>query len=283
MYGMGSWSGEIYQDTVSLPPSASTPLKFVAIDTQSNFFETIPCDSTLGGMQGIIGFAPAAALVTGTTAFMDQLAATQKVPNVFSTKLCDTGGTLWLGGYDPSATTAAPQYTPFAAEFFDAGYYAVNLVSIAVNGTTVPVASAEYADSLVDTGTSVFLVGTTAYNALTTAIAGNAAFTKIFGGASFFSGQSCATTSETKATLDSTLPALTLTFGSNPAMTVQATATESYLFPRDGGWCPAMQGVDQGQDFPIAAVMGAPVLRSNVLVFDEGQKRLGFAPHTACP
>jgi hypothetical protein len=29
--------------------------------------------------------------------------------------------------------------------------------------------------------------------------------------------------------------------------------------------------------------MGAPVLRSNVLVFDEGQKRLGFAPHTACP
>jgi hypothetical protein len=66
-------------------------------------------------------------------------------------------------------------------------------------------------------------------------------------------------------------------------MTVQATATESYLFPRDGGWCPAMQGVDQGQDFPIAAVMGAPVLRSNVLVFDEGQKRLGFAPHTACP
>jgi hypothetical protein len=29
--------------------------------------------------------------------------------------------------------------------------------------------------------------------------------------------------------------------------------------------------------------MGAPILRSNVLIFDRAQKRLGIAPHTACP
>jgi hypothetical protein len=284
-YGTGSWTGEIYKDNVSLPPTATSPLEFVAIDTQSMFFEPIPCDSKSGSMQGIVGFAPAAAALAGTQGIMDQFVATQKVPDVFATKLCDTGGSLWLGGYDPASTTAAPQYTPFITEFFDLGYYGVNLVSIAVNGTTVPVATAQYADSLVDTGTSIFALGTTAYDALVAAIGSDAAFTKEFGGASFFSGQTpCAASTATKATLDATMPGLTLTFGTSPAITVTATATESYLFALKGeGWCSAIQGFAQGSDAPVAAIMGAPVLRSNVLVFDRGQKRLGFAPHTACP
>jgi hypothetical protein len=284
-YGTGSWTGEIYKDTVALPPTATTPLEFVAIDTQSMFFEPIPCDSKSGSMQGIVGFAPVAAALPGTQGLMDQFAATQKVPNIFATKLCDTGGSLWLGGFDPSATTAAPQYTPFTTQFFDLGYYGVNLVSIEVNGTTVPVASGTYADSLVDTGTSIFALNTTTYDALTAAIGSDAAFTKEFGGASFFSAATpCATSSATKATLDATMPGLTLTFGSNPAITVQATATESYLFSAEGeGWCSAIQGFDQSNEAPVAAIMGAPVLRSNVLVFDRAQKRLGFAPHTACP
>jgi len=284
-YETGSWTGEIYKDNVSLPPGATTPLDFAAIDTQSMFFEPIQCDSKAGDIQGIVGFAPPAALLPGTQGLVDQLVATQKIPDIFATKLCDTGGSLWLGGYDPAATTAAPQYTPFVAEFFSLGYYGVNLVSIEVNGTTVPVATAQYADALVDTGTSIFALGTTAYNALVAAIGSDAAFTKEFGGASFFGGQTpCASSTATKATLDSTMPSLTLTFGSNPAITVQATATESYLFEAEGeGWCSAIQGFDQSAEAPVSGIMGAPVLRSNVLVFDRAQKRLGFAPHTACP
>ena len=284
-YVSGSWSGEIYKDDVSLPPGASTLLDFVAIDTQSMFFQPIPCDSKSGSMQGIVGFAPPAAALAGTTGLMDQMVASQKVPDVFATKLCDTGGSLWLGGYDPAATTGAVQYTPFQPQFFDAGYYGVNLVSIEVNGMTVPIASAQYADSLVDTGTSIFALGTTAYDALIAAIGSDAAFTKTFGGASFFTAQQpCVATSATKATLDATMPALTLTFGSGPAITVHATATESYLFSYMGqGWCSAIQGFPSGPNAPVAALMGAPILRSNVLVFDRAQKRLGFAPHTACP
>jgi hypothetical protein len=283
-YGTGSWTGEIYQDTVALPPSASTPLKFAAIDTQSMFFESIPCDSTSGSIQGIVGFAPATLAVPGTQGLLDQLVVNQKLPDIFATELCETGGSMWLGGYDPAATTAAPQYTPFATTFYDAGYYGVNLVSITVGTTTVPVASAQYADSLVDTGTSIFALGTTAYNALVAAIGADPGFTKTFGGAAFFGGQTpCAATTDTKATLDSTLPELTLTFGTNPAISVKATATESYLFQYQGvGWCSAIQGFDQGTEAPVAAIMGAPVLRSNVLIFDRVQKRLGFAPHTAC-
>ncbi len=40
------------------------------------------------------------------------LLADQGVPKIFSTLLCDEGGLLWMGGYDPSATTSTPLYTP---------------------------------------------------------------------------------------------------------------------------------------------------------------------------
>jgi hypothetical protein len=284
-YGTGSWTGEIYKDTVGLPPGPSTQLPFVAIDTQSMFFEPVQCDSKNGSMEGIIGFGPSASAIPGTIGFMDQLVASQKIPDIFAMKLCDTGGSLWLGGYDPSATTAAPQYTPFDPNAFQIGYYAVNFVSIGVNGMTIPVGSAEYPDSLVDTGTSIFALAQDAYTSLTNAIGADANFTKVFGGAAFFAGNNpCAATTETKATLDAMMPALTLTLGSTSTITVQATATESYLFDAGGGeWCSAMQGFPQSENYPVGAVMGAPLLRSNVMIFDRSEMRLGFAPHTACP
>jgi hypothetical protein len=286
-YGSGNWSGEIYQDSVSLTGSQTAPTKLVAIASEANFFEPLQCDSKTGGMQGILGFGPSAAAIQGTNGFFDQYVATNKVPNVFATELCETSGTLWLGGFDPSAMTAAPQYTP-SSDLYSTYYYTVNLASITVGGTSVPIASGQYTDSVVDTGTSVFLLGTTPYNALVAAIQSDAQFKQIFG-ASFFPPSNsqqpaCAAVSQTKAALDAALPALTLTFGSNPAITVKASPTESYLFDAGGGqWCGALAGIDQGPStFPLASIMGSPVLRSNVVIFDRAQKRIGFAPHAPC-
>jgi hypothetical protein len=36
-------------------------------------------------------------------------------------------------------------------------------------------------------------------------------------------------------------------------------------------------------DFPFAGVVGSPVLKSSVTVFDRAGGRFGFAPHTPCP
>ena len=52
----------------------------------------------------------------------------------------------------------------------------------------MPIATAEDADSVVDTGTSGFLLQTAAYDTLTAALESNAAFAQVFG-ASFFSSQ----------------------------------------------------------------------------------------------
>jgi hypothetical protein len=285
-YGSGSWSGEIYQESVAIGTSATAPTKLVAISQQTQFFEPLQCDSKTGGMQGILGMGPAAAAVQGTNGFFDQYVATNKVPNVFATELCETTGTLWLGGFDPAATTAAPVYTP-SSDLYSTYYHTVNLASITVGSTTVPVSSGQYTDSVVDTGTSIFLLGSTAYSALAAAIQADAKFTQLFGSSFFPPANSqqpgCAAVTETKATLDAALPELTLTFGSGQTVTAKATATESYLFNYGGQWCSAIAGIDQGpQSFPLASIMGSPVLRSNVVIFDVAQKRIGFAPHAPC-
>jgi hypothetical protein len=285
-YGTGSWSGEIFQDDVVAGTEAAVPVKLVAIDTQSQFFVPALCDSSGGSYQGILGLGPPGAALQGTAGYFDALVASQHVPDVFATQLCDTGGTLWLGGFDSSAMTAAPQYTPEISGI-DSYYYAVHFTSISIGGTSTPVGTSQYPDSLVDTGTSVFIVPTSVFNAITSAVAASPNAASVFGGAGatstfFASPNNCQTLSKTKAQLDAALPPLTLVFGSNPSISVQAAPTESYLISYQGQWCPAIYAMDPSANFPVASIMGSPVLRSNVVVFDRANKQIGFAPHKPC-
>jgi hypothetical protein len=292
-FGTGTWSGEIYRDSVATtssgvspptPPSTSAPVRLVAIDSQSQFFLPAQCDSQSRSYQGILGMGPALAAVRGTNGYFDALVGTQNVPNVFATQLCDSGGTLWLGGYDAAATTAAPVYTPEISAI-DSYYYAVNLVSVTVAGASAPIATAQVSDSVVDTGTSVFLLSRSAFNTITRAIAATPGFASVFGsaGASFFSSpNNCRVLSKTKAQIDAALPPLTLVFGQSPPLSVQAAPTESYLVPNAGAWCPALYAMGAGVNFRVASILGSPVLRSNVVIFDRQNKRIGFAPHAPC-
>lgn len=287
-YGSGSWDGEVYLDGVAMGTETQFPLKFASITSQKGFFTGgITCTSKAGNVDGIVGFGPAGAAVPPTTGYFDGLVAAQHVPNIFAVELCDSSGTLWLGGYDPTVTTAAPQYTPFMTNEIQGTpvssiYYVVNLQTVTVNGTVVAIPSGQEVDSVVDTGTSAFLVSTAAFNSIATAIDSTSAFQDTFGStaASFLAGENCAEVQKTKAELDSALPALTLTFGSNPGITLTATATESYLAPQGPAWCPGMAGYDIGA--PIASIMGEPILRNAVVIFDRANKRIGFAPHAAC-
>jgi hypothetical protein len=290
-FGSGSFSGEIYKDSVGLAPSPGVAMDFVSITSQTGFFQA---GSTCGGKpyQGLVGFDRAAAALQGTNAFFDQAVASQGFVDVFAMQLCDDGGTLWLGGFDAAATTAAPQYTPFTSDPASTYYYTVDLASISVDGASgsVAVASGTYNDSILDTGTSAFLLGSTAYTQLTGMLSANAGFKSVFGAqaSTWFNSTggnpSCANLTQTKAQLDAALPAITMTFGSNPGITVKAPATESYLMPYPGaGWCNALLSQAQGPSFPIAAILGAPVLRSNVVIFDRAHGRAGFAPHAPCP
>lgn len=281
----GQWSGEIYEDTVAAGPEAAVPLRLVAIESQSQFFESTQCDSASGGFQGVLGLGPSAAAVGGTDGYLDRLVTGGQVPDVFALWLCDAGGTLWLGGWDAAAVTAAPAYTqqlPHLRRY----YYAVGLASVDVAGTRVPVPTGRFADSVIDAGSTAFVLPAAAFDAVTKAIAASPGFVSVFGraGASWFSRlDNCRSLPQTKAELDAMLPPVGLVFGDAPDATVHATATESYLVLYQGEWCPALYALDPTADAPFAAILGSPILRSNVVVFDRGNERIGFAPHAPCP
>lgn len=293
IYGSGAdtgpgWTGEIYQDTASVggTHAATTTMRLVAIDTQNQFFVPEECSSGTVAWQGIVGFAPAADAITGTDGYFDRLVLGGAIANVFATQLCEPGGFLWLGGYDPAHVTGPPAYTPLLTTGDGVAAYLVDLEQVVTEGMTAQVHAGSYVESLIDTGSNQFFLPPAAFATVTAAIEGNAAFKALFGsnGPSFFTGQSCVTLAPTKSELDEMLPGLTLTFGANAAISIAATATESYLVPVGGGsWCTGMEASAPGPDFPFAADLGAPVLRSNVVVFDRAHARVGFAPHGACP
>jgi hypothetical protein len=298
----GGWSGTIYEDSVQAG-TASAKVNLVAIDSQDQFFQTVQCGD------GVVGFAPAASALHGTTGFFDQLVANAAFEDVFSIELCPSQGTLWLGGFDPTATSGPVQYVPFSSSPYSSYYYVVGLASVTVQGVTVPVATGAYSDAIVDTGTNAFIVSGAAYGPITSAIARSPAFAQVFGadaGATFFSqpppadagasdaggdidagieaGQGCATVTASRSELDAMLPPLTLTFGSSPGVTVHVTATQSYLTQAtDNVWCASIASVTAGPAFPFDAIVGTPILQSSVTVFDRANRRLGFAPHTSCP
>jgi hypothetical protein len=91
---------------------------------------------------------------------------------------------------------------------------------------------------------------------------------------------------QTRDEIDSLLPPLTLVFTgpSGERATVLAPATESYLYEitdvTPPTWCQGMCA-ETPQD-QIAAIVGAAVIRSTVVIFDKAHSRIGFAPHKAC-
>jgi hypothetical protein len=322
VYELGGWKGEVYQDTAKVGSAPVVLDKFAAIDSQSQFFQGSFCGGQPTSPPGIIGFGPTATAVPDTIGIFDQLVSLAHVPDIFATELCQANGTLWLGGYDVGSMTAPPQYTPITTSGMSEFYYTVGFKAIEVAGTSVPIATADYTDSIIDTGTSVIFLPPGAFSQVVAAIAAVPAFSQLFGaatiaqldagigdaggavdaadaspdaanavidakGAQWFLSQpgNCVGLAQTKAELDAMLPPLTLVFGSDPSISVNAPATESYLLDAnvDNLWCSTLAPQTPTAEFPNAATLGAPILRSNIVIFDRKNQRIGFAPHTPCP
>jgi hypothetical protein len=128
-------------------------------------------------------------------------------------------------------------------------------------------------------------------HAVTKAILTSPGFIQAFGAAAadagtglLSEGGDCLSTTLSPSELDAVLPTLTLIFGKGPTVTVTANATQAYLIPSGpGSWCGALLSLAPDSGYPFVVSLGAPILRSSVVVFDRAKRRLGFAPHTPCP
>ena len=79
---------------------------------------------------GILGFGPDYSSQGNDQTIVGFL-ADKGTPKIFATLLCEQGGLLWVGGYNPEATTSAPRYTPMST---DQGYYLFDIDDIIVGG-----------------------------------------------------------------------------------------------------------------------------------------------------
>jgi hypothetical protein len=306
LYDVGElgWTGMIWNDSFQIDGTApAVQIAFAAIDTETNFFNPISCDTATGmvdgSSQGILGFSTDEALVRGTTSFLDLL-ATAGLPNEFAMRLCHFGGSMWFGGYDPSAGKAAVQWAPLFGNHF--GYY------ISVTGLEMMTATGNSmfsggghdtkgnTDMLLDSGGQFLLLPLSSYDSVVAALETNAYFMTNFG-SSFFTGNrssgfTAITIADSPATVDAMLPPLVMDIYGPPNFSISLPASESYLqYAYDGNsfdYIPNMFLNDLssgilGNNVPFIYAGDVPML-SYLTVFDRTNQRIGFAePTNACP
>jgi hypothetical protein len=151
----------------------------------------------------------------------------------------------------------------------------------------------DLAPAVIDTGTFGIGFSSDVYANLQSALQGSATLSSALGApdAGFFAGAECLTTQGglTTSQLDSTLPELNFVFPTSGGgtVTVNATATQSYLYQVDTGpvgggvyYCWAafdLGGNGQG------SLLGDTFLQNSLTVFDIGGNQIGFAPAKGCP
>uniref|UniRef100_A0A8C6E7J3 Beta-secretase 1 n=1 Tax=Moschus moschiferus TaxID=68415 RepID=A0A8C6E7J3_MOSMO len=140
-YTQGKWEGELGTDLVSIPhgPNVTVRANIAAITESDKFF------INGSNWEGILGLAYAeiARPDDSLEPFFDSLVKQTHVPNLFSLQLCgagfplnqsealaSVGGSMIIGGIDPSLYTGSLWYTPIRREW----YYEVIIVRVEING-----------------------------------------------------------------------------------------------------------------------------------------------------
>ena len=201
-------------------------------------------------------------------------------------EMCDTGGTMWLGGFDATAAASTPVFTPMLPIDAQSNpFYAVNVTDMGLGGTSLGFGSSTFQNPIVDTGTTIFYIPTAVDTALLAAINASAGFKALFPGQTL-SDNNCAqgATTVTAAMVDAMLPPMSMSFAGmagSPDVTVSVPPMASYLYGGTPGQvCFAF--ADGGTGSQYFGVMGDTIMRAFVTVIDVDAHRVGFAPDAGC-
>jgi len=299
-YGDGSgWTGIIYNDNFAVQGTQSVKINFVSINVATNdFFSDRNCHGstpragvvgTQAINQGLLGLGYPSLAISGTDAWFDSWWNTfgSKQSNtgfMYATQLCQTTGSLWIGGYDATAASGAFQYVPV----IDQSYFQVGLMDFGLNGQSLGVTSFP-GNAIVDTGTSQITMPTTVFQRFATAVASTAAFKQYFpsASASFFSSVQCmqAIDGATEQDLNNNLPKLyvTLSAGGGSSVQLQLNPVSSYLqLWNYNGNSYLCSGVSSNGNNNDPAIIGYPLLNQFTTVFDRSNNQVGFAPAAGC-
>lgn len=282
-YTQGNWEGELGVDHVSIPngPNGSIIINIAAIFSSEGFF--------LPGVnwQGILGMAyPTLARPDSTVEpFFNSVVQQLGIPDIFSLQMCGAGlsasstadppgGSLIMGGIEPTLYRGSVWYTPIVEEW----YYQVEVLKLEVGDQNLDLDCREYNmdKAIVDSGTTLLRLPVNVFNAVVDAITRSSLIQDFSSG--FWEGSKLAcwmkgenpwrffpklsiylrATNNSQSFRITILPQLYI----QPITDVDGTM-DCFRF----GLSPSANGL----------VIGATVMEGFYVVFDRAQRRVGFA------
>lgn len=285
-YDLGEmgWEGEVYTDDVSMGGIPPVPLRFAAVTDQDYMFGTFPCDGDDNvPVDGILGLRQDSTLERGTDSYLSAVVREAAVPDAFAMHICNTGGTLWMGGYEPDETTGEMAFVPLASD----SSYSVNVKAFEVehqSGVRIeaPVSSTwNHLAGLLDSGGPHLLIPRLAYDVVIDAISSDPAFSKL-GDISWWDSSRGTNSSLSPAELDALLPRLLVDLTGDPDLQLSLPASSSYL-----QWEATVGGTynywhNLSADDSLLDLGNLPMY-TYVVYTDRVGGRIGFAPAEDCP
>jgi hypothetical protein len=262
-YGSGSFSGTEYTDKVS----------FGGLTVSSQSIGAASSSSGFSGVDGIIGFGPVdltedtVSNANTVPTFMDNLYSQGSISTeVLGVSFApesgsdtdDTNGELTLGGTDSSKYSGSITYFSKLTSGDSSPYWGISIASFTYGSTTL----ASSGSGIVDTGTTLIYIPTSAYNKFLSAAGGK---TDSSSGLAIFSKKP---TSNFNIKFGSTTYALT------PAQYLVPTAQYSYYGLTSGKY---YAWINDGGSSGVDTIIGQKFLENYYSVFDTTSSRIGFA------
>jgi len=267
-YGDGSEvTGYVLADKFGVGPFDGFTATFGSI-LSSNVGQFEP-----NGVAGIWGLAYQGLSTWNGATVMDNLVSAAAMFNGFSMCL-DSGNPIMSIGVDYSGTSGI-QWASLTRQL----YYEVGLNSVSVGSTTVLSGPGTI---IVDSGTTLILLQTNAYQAFENALNGMCSTTSLVGVCNVNNGQSLFTSfcfPMTTNQIDE-FPNITVSITGISALTI---APSGYLFPNtinhQTTYC---LGVADSQD-ATTNLLGDSFMQNYHVIFDKHNARVGFGPLSTCP
>jgi len=270
-YGDGSHvSGFVVTDVFALGGSLHANISFGNIEDSSKNFEPSGVDGIWGlGWYTISDW-------NGTSAFqnvVNQLG----LPDRFSMCLTASNPTLTLGG--PS-TNSGFTWTPVIQK----GYYTVQFEDLLVSGTSLGIDEKVYNSkpgAIVDSGTTLFLIPTSAYSAMFTAFNKVCSKTSLPGvcgksmSSSIFASGGASTCAKMTSSDIANFPTVTVQLQGAQALTISGG---DYLIELSSGCYSMGIGSISG-----GTIIGDIFMQAFEVVFDRTNLQVGFGTLSNCP
>lgn len=282
-YTQGNWEGELGVDHVSISkgPNGTITINIAAILSSEGFF--------LPGInwQGILGLAypKLARPDSSVEPFFNSMVKQLEIPDIFSLQMCGAGlsasntadpagGSLVMGGAEPTLYRGSVWYTPVIEEW----YYNVEVLKLEVGDQNLDLDCREYNmdKAIVDSGTTMLRLPVNVFNAVVEAITRSSLIQDFSSG--FWDGTklACWMKGETPWRF---FPKLSIYLrATNTSQSFRITILpQLYIQPIkdvDGMLDCFRFGVSSSAN---GLVIGATVMEGFYVVFDRAQRRVGFA------